>query len=53
MNKNLKLVINNSQSKIEEKQIFFEKNELKIILDLYAKMVSQGILEGLWFKHFC
>ena len=42
MNKNLKLVINNSQSKIEEKQIFFEKNELKIILDLYAKMVSQG-----------
>jgi len=35
-------VINNSQSKIEEKQIFFEKNELKIILDLYAKMVSQG-----------
>ena len=42
MNKNLKLVINNSHSKIEEKQIFFEKNELKIILDLYAKMVSQG-----------
>ena len=41
MNKNLKLVINNSQNKIEEKQ-FFEKNELKIILDLYAKMVSEG-----------
>ena len=38
MNKNLKLVINNSQNKIEEKQ-FFEKDELKIILDLYAKMV--------------
>ena len=41
MNKNLKLVINNSQNKIEEKQ-FFEKDELKIILDLYAKMVSVG-----------
>ena len=41
MNKNLKLVINNSQNKIEEKQ-FFEKDELKIILDLYAKMVSEG-----------
>ena len=38
---NLKLVINNSQNKIEEKQ-FFEKDELKIILDLYAKMVSEG-----------
>ena len=31
----------NSHNKIEEKQ-FFEKNELKIILDLYAKMVSEG-----------
>ena len=41
MNKNLKLVINNSHGKLEEKQ-FFEKNELKIILDLYAKMVSEG-----------
>ena len=40
-NKNLKLIINNSHNKIEEKQ-FFEKNELKIILDLYAKMVSEG-----------
>ena len=39
MNKNLKLIINNPHSKIEEKQ-FFEKDELKIILDLYAKMVS-------------
>ena len=28
-------------NKIEEKH-FFEKNELKIILDLYAKMVSEG-----------
>ena len=41
MRSNLKLVINNSYNKIEEKQ-FFEKDELKIILDLYAKMVSEG-----------
>ena len=41
MTKNLKLVVNNLQSKKEEKY-FFEKNELKIILDLYAKMVSEG-----------
>ena len=41
MNRNLKLVINNPLKKIEEK-FFFEKKELKIILDLYAKMVSDG-----------
>ena len=41
MNKNLKLVINNTNKNIEEKY-FFEKYELKIILDLYAKMVSAG-----------
>ena len=41
MPNNLKLVINNPNSKKEEKQ-FFEKDELKIILDLYAKMVSEG-----------
>ena len=41
MRSNLKLVINNPQNKIEQKQ-FFEKDELKIILDLYAKMVSDG-----------
>ena len=41
MNKNLKLIINNVYSKNEDKN-FFEKNELKIILDLYAKMVSEG-----------
>ena len=41
MNKNLKLVINNVDKKIENKN-FFEKEELKIILDLYAKMVSEG-----------
>jgi len=41
MHSNLKLIINNTQNKIEQKQ-FFEKDELKIILDLYAKMVSEG-----------
>ena len=41
MRSNLKLVVNNPHNKIEEKH-FFEKNELKIILDLYAKMVSEG-----------
>ena len=41
MNNNLRLVVNNSQRKIEEKY-FFEKDELQIILDLYAKMVSEG-----------
>ena len=41
MRSNLKLVINNTHNKIEQKQ-FFEKDELKIILDLYAKMVSEG-----------
>ena len=41
MNNNLRLVINNSQKKVEEKY-FFEKDELQIILDLYAKMVSEG-----------
>ena len=41
MRSNLKLVVNNPINKIEEKH-FFEKDELKIILDLYAKMVSEG-----------
>ena len=41
MNKILKLVVNNIQ-KDQKKQYFFEKNELKTILDLYAKMVSEG-----------
>ena len=41
MNRNLKLVINNSIKSVEEKH-FFEKKELKVILDLYAKMVSEG-----------
>ena len=41
MRSNLKLVVNNTHNKIEEKH-FFEKDELKIILDLYARMVSEG-----------
>jgi len=41
MNRNLKLVVNNS-FKLNKNKYFFEKNELKIILDLYAKMVSEG-----------
>ena len=41
MRNNLKLVINNPQNKTEEKH-FFEKDELKIILNLYAQMVSKG-----------
>ena len=41
MNRNLKLIINNIYSE-KNSQYFFEKDELKIILDLYAKMVSEG-----------
>ena len=41
MNRNLKLVVNNNFIE-DKKNLFFEKEELKIILDLYAKMVSQG-----------
>ena len=37
--KHLKLVINNKNIK---RDIFFNKNELKLILNLYAKMVSNG-----------
>jgi hypothetical protein len=41
MNRNLKLVVNNVTNS-ENTKYFFEKNELKTILDLYAKMVSEG-----------
>ena len=41
MRSNLKLVVNNPHKQIEQRQ-FFEKDELKTILDLYAKMVSEG-----------
>ena len=37
--KYLKLVVNNKSIK---RDIFFNKNELKLILNLYAKMVSGG-----------
>ena len=37
----INLIVNNQKNQIEEKQ-FFEKDELKIILNLYAKMVSAG-----------
>ena len=42
MNNNLRLVINNKHNKGIDEKYFFEKKELKIILDLYAKMVSEG-----------
>jgi hypothetical protein len=42
MNKNLKLVINNTHKNNLDQKYFFEKEELKIILDLYGKMVSKG-----------
>ena len=37
--KHLKLVVNNIHKK---KEIFFNKLELKLILNLYAQMVSGG-----------
>ena len=37
--KHLKLVVNNGNKKID---IFFNKKELKLILNLYAEMVSGG-----------
>ena len=42
MNNNLRLIINNTHNKGIDEKYFFEKKELKIILDLYAKMVSEG-----------
>ena len=42
MNNNLRLIINKTHNKSVDEKYFFEKNELKIILDLYAKMVSEG-----------
>ena len=41
MPNNLKLVVNNHYKKLEDRQ-FFKRDELKVILDLYAKMVSEG-----------
>ena len=42
MKNNLRLVVNNLDKKKFNENHFFEKNELKVILDLYAKMVSEG-----------
>ena len=42
MNNNLRLIIDNVNKKNIEEKHFFEKDELKVILDLYAKMVSEG-----------
>ena len=39
--KNIRLVINNDSQK-KEKEKFFVKKELQCILNLYAKMVSNG-----------
>ena len=41
MNREIKLVVDNS-FKTKENKFFFEKKELKTILNLYAKMVSKG-----------
>ena len=41
MRTNLKLIVNNNFNE-RDRKFFFEKKELKIILDLYAKMVSEG-----------
>ena len=41
MSRNLKLVINNDLRE-ENQRCFFKKEELKVILNLYAKMVSNG-----------
>ena len=40
--KHLKLIIKNSNLVTEKKNYFFNKSELKIIFNLYAKMVSKG-----------
>ena len=37
--KHLKLIVNNENKKVD---IFFNKKELKLLLNLYAKMVSGG-----------
>ena len=51
MNNNLRLIINNVNKKNIEEKHFFEKDELKIILDLYAKMVSEGSWKDLSLIH--
>ena len=36
------ILICNNNINLKDKEIFFERNEIKVILDLYAKMVSEG-----------
>ena len=38
----LKLIIKNSNLTTKKRNYFFDKSELKIILNLYSKMVSNG-----------
>jgi len=40
--KKFKLIINKSKLEASQESLFFNKSELKIILNLYAKMVSEG-----------
>ena len=40
--RNLKLVVNNVSKNTRDKEIFFVKKELRTILNLYGKMVSNG-----------
>tara|TARA_B100000965_G_scaffold220047_1_gene184126 strand:- start:191 stop:538 length:348 start_codon:yes stop_codon:yes gene_type:complete len=48
--RNIKLVINNSFKK-KEKERFFIKKELQSILNLYAKMVSNGSWKDYSFSY--
>ena len=41
MNRNIKLIVNNTFFE-KDKKLFFDKEELQIILNLYAKKVSEG-----------
>ena len=45
--KHLKLIVNNKPKKVD---IIFNKIELKLILNLYAKMVSNGELKDYGFS---
>ena len=47
--KNIRLVINNDIQK-KEKEKFFVKKELQYILNLYAKMVSNGSWKDYFFS---
>ena len=49
--KNIRLVINNDIQK-KEKEKFFVKRELQCILNLYAKMVSNGTWKDYSFSFF-